>query len=66
MKSNTEIAICEVCGERFQKRKIGQKNAGGMRIRPIRPAHAQTCSRECSRKKSNKNKSISHKKYKAS
>ena len=50
MKSNTEIAICEICKERFQKRKVGQRNAGGMRIRSIRPAHAKTCSRECSRK----------------
>lgn len=54
MKSNTETAICIECGKKFLKRKIGQISGGGMRIKSVRGAHTKTCSRKCSKKRSDR------------
>ena len=47
--SNEKIAICEVCGKEFLKRR--EKRGSGSGRRSIRRSNAKTCSKKCSTKR---------------
>ena len=50
MLNNEELAICEVCGKEFIKRKVSSKGQSGRKS--IRGSIMKTCSRICSRERS--------------
>jgi len=49
MLNNEELAICEVCGKEFIKRKVSSKGQSGRKS--IRGSKMKTCSKKCSKKR---------------